>query len=390
MNAPEPVSKLEPTPLVWLILGDRMGDNAQVLALGKKLGWPFVTKQMVWDHECDIQPRDQGISLIGVDIAHSDQLAPPWPDIIVAVGQRSVPVSRWIAKQSGGRTMNIRLGRPRIEFAAFDLIVTTPQYGLPSAPNLRELLLPIALRDDDRIAAAVARWQPALSQLPRPWTAVLVGGETQKLRLSGMVAKNLVASLNAYRRANGGTLLVTTSPRTPEDVSDALAQSLDGPNFMFRWQAGAENPYLAFLALADAIVITNDSISMIAESANFAKPIYLYELPAKRPTRPHSIAAYCFRLLLNRRQRRLAQSQPADILDMLFDFLTRHGKIRPRRNTLPLQRRLYESGVVRPFTADKSEAGWKPQPLIEDSVNKVVEEIHRMWRQRVAQHAGMR
>ncbi|MEZ4291062.1 MAG: hypothetical protein R3E53_11240 [Myxococcota bacterium] len=31
-------------PLVWLLMGNRAGDNSQVLGLGEALGWPLVEK----------------------------------------------------------------------------------------------------------------------------------------------------------------------------------------------------------------------------------------------------------------------------------------------------------------------------------------------------------
>jgi mitochondrial fission protein ELM1 len=383
MNVVKAFPKVEPAPLVWLILGERMGDNQQVLALGKMLGWPYVAKQLRWDHDCDIAPREQGVSLIGVDLEHSDRLAPPWPDIIVAVGQRSVPASRWIVKQTGGRAINIRLGRPRIEFAAFDLIVTTPQYGLPSAPNLRELLLPLTLRDDEKVAQATALWQPRLANLPRPWTAVLVGGPTQSLALNESVATTMAESLEDFHRASGGSLLLTTSPRTPEEVPAVFESGLSEPRFLFRWQAGVENPYLALLALADTIVVTNDSISMIAEAINFGKPVYLYELPLLRRRRKGSITGSIRRMFRERRQRRLAMGTPADQLDRFYDFLTRHGKVRPRRDTLPLQRRLYGTGIVRRFTPDQFNTPWRPSEAITGNVEAVIDEIHALWRRRI-------
>ena len=385
MNVVKAMPQTQPYPLVWLILGERMGDNQQVLALGKMLGWPYVAKQLRWDHDCDIAPREQGISLIGVDLEHSDRLAPPWPDIIVAVGQRSVPASRWIVKQTGGRAINIRLGRPRIEFAAFDLIVTTPQYGLPSASNLKELVLPLTLRDDEKVSQATQLWQPRLARLPKPWTAVLVGGATQSLAMDANVARTMVDSLESFRRSNGGSLLLTTSPRTPDDVPSVFETVLKEPRFLFRWQAGVENPYLALLALADTVVVTNDSISMIAEAVNFGKSVYLYELPLLRRRRKSSLLGSVGRSVRERRQRRLAMGTPADQLDRFYDFITRHGKIRPRRDTQPLQRRLYATGVVKPFSPGEVHKPWTPKAAVDDKVVAVIEEIHAIWRRRVEQ-----
>jgi mitochondrial fission protein ELM1 len=139
-------------PRVWLLLGERQGDNAQVLALGqaltKDLGWPHETKQLHFDPDCEVAFKDRGATLIGLDTGRSDVLAPPWPEIVIAVGRRAAPVSRWLKEQTAGRLLNVHLGRPRTAYHHFDLIVTTPQYGLPAAPNVIKLTLPIIMHDD--------------------------------------------------------------------------------------------------------------------------------------------------------------------------------------------------------------------------------------------------
>jgi len=133
----------EPAPRVWLLFGERRGDNAQVLALAEMLGWPYEIKQLRWQPDYAVDPAEAGISLAGLDTAASDALAAPWPELVIGIGFRSAPISRWIGQQGGGRALNIRLGRPRTDLAPYDLVITTPQYGLPPAPNVRELLLPL-------------------------------------------------------------------------------------------------------------------------------------------------------------------------------------------------------------------------------------------------------
>src|SRR5581483_7795553 len=160
-------------PRVWLLLGERQGDNAQVLALGRaltrELGWPHETKQIYYDDKCEIPFRDRGASLIGIDLERSDRLSAPWPDIVIAIGRRAAPISRWLKEQTNGRLLNVHLGRPRMGYQYFDLIFTTPQYGLPGAPNVTKFLLPIILHDDAQLEAEAKRWLPQFEGLPRPW-----------------------------------------------------------------------------------------------------------------------------------------------------------------------------------------------------------------------------
>lgn len=369
-------------PLIWLLLGERLGDNAQVLALGKMLGWPYQVKQFRWDHDCDIPVKERGASLIGVDAENSDALFPPWPDIVIAVGQRSVSVSRWIVEQSGGKAINIRLGRPRIAFDAFDLIITTPQYGLPPAPNVRELLLPLVFHDSERVRQAGQRWSSKLSHLPRPWTSVLIGGPTQSMAMDEAVARDLAQSLERLRQIAGGSLLISTSPRTPPEFADILESEIRPPSFLFRWKPDTDNPYLALLELADTIVVTNDSVSMVSEATDFGKPTYLYELPwLGRPKKP-GVIAFLRRAVRERRERRSMEGKPADFLDRYFDSLTRQGKARPRRNAPGLDRKLCDAGIVRRLDLGDFDPRWKPQPVVREQHSRLISEIHDLWNRR--------
>lgn len=381
-QSPETTNVTPPPPLVWLLYGERRGDNAQVLALARMLGWPFQVKQLRWAADYDVDPREAGISLAGLDRGASDSLAGPWPDIVIGIGFRSAPVSRWIVQQGGGRALNIRLGRPRTELSLYDLVITTPQYGLPPGPNVRELPLPLVAPDPAEIEAAAARWRRQFETLPRPWTAVLLGGPTQHMAFDDGVAAQIAAGLQLYAIKSGGALLITTSPRSPHFLPDVLARAITAPHFLHGWRAGADNPYLALLAAADQVIVTSDSISMAADAAAFDKPILVYELPWLGRSKKPGLVAGIKRYVRERRERRGMAGRPADALDRFYDRLTLAGKARPRRNALEFTRRLYEAGIARPFDPDRVDLGWRPAPAAREAQQRVIAEIRALWRDR--------
>ena len=47
------------------------------------------------------------------------------------------------------------------------------------------------------------------------------------------------------------------------------------------WDGSGDNPYFGFLALADAIVVTEDSVNMVTEAAGTGKPVYVQRLPGR-------------------------------------------------------------------------------------------------------------
>jgi hypothetical protein len=74
-------------------------------------------------------------------------------------------------------------------------------------------------------------------------------------------------------------LLITTSARTPAPTIDTLAEHLTCPSHLFRWSKDAkENPYFAFLGLAESIVVTGDSMSMLTEACATRKPVHIFDL----------------------------------------------------------------------------------------------------------------
>ena len=85
--------------------------------------------------------------------------------------------------------------------------------------------------------------------------------------------------------AAGGSLLVSTSRRTG-DAAGPLLAGLDTPNHLFKWDDGGENPYFGYLALADAVVVTGDSVSMCSEACAVPAPVYIFA-PAEFTQRKH-------------------------------------------------------------------------------------------------------
>jgi hypothetical protein len=373
----------ETAPRVWLLFGERRGDNAQVLALARMLGWPHEIKQLRWQPDYNVDPAEAGVSLAGLDIAASDPLAPPWPDVIIGIGYRSAPISRWIGQQ-GGRVINIRLGRPRTGLKPYDLVITTPQYGLPPAPNVRELPLPLVKADEIEMAKAVARWRPAFERLPKPWIAILLGGPTQHMAFDETVARNLARDLQAFVERAGGSLLITTSPRSPAGLKAIFGQAIAAPHFLFEFQAAADNPYPALLALSDAAIVTSDSASMIADVAAFERPLMIYELPWLGRSKKPGLIAGIKRAVRERRERRGMAGLPADPLDRFYDMLTRRGRARPRRNVLGLTQGLYQAGIARPFDPNAADLSWRPASVTRQAQDRLVAEIKALWRAKSA------
>lgn len=279
-----PPSTAVAPPGVWLLEPYRAGEQQQVLALAEALGWPFECKRLVHHRlRGAVTNLGRGTGRAGIDPQRSAPLTPPWPELLITAGMRNEPVARWVREQSGGRTRLVHIGRPWANPDRFDLVITTPQYRLPRRPNVLHNDLPLHRVHAERLAQAAARWAPQLAPLPAPRIAVIVGGNSGPYTLGARAARRLLAEAAALARAAGGSLLITTSPRTPAAALAELRRDCGVPVQLYAWRANdPDNPYFGYLALADALVVTADSISMLAEAGATGKPLYLFDLGAGR------------------------------------------------------------------------------------------------------------
>jgi mitochondrial fission protein ELM1 len=319
-----------------------MGGNGQLLSLGEALGWPYEPKTLAfnWLNRC---PNILlGASRIAVRTALSSALEPPWPDLVIGASRRSAPVARWIRERSSGHTKLVHLLHTMAPLAHFDLVITMPQYRLPARPNVLRLTAPLNRMPEERQSLAVARWAPQLQHLPRPWTVLLVGGNSATYRLSRARAEQLGEAVSAQVRADGGTLLVSTSPRTSDDAADALFEALDCRAFFHFWRRGVpHNPYDAFLALADRFVVTADSASMLVEACQTGKPVEVFVWPVRR--RP---LLWLKQWLWRRQHGNAAEAQPQAGQEGLLDRLVDWGIVKPPRDFEALHQALCARGLL--------------------------------------------
>jgi mitochondrial fission protein ELM1 len=252
-------------PRTWVLLGPRTGDNNQALALAEALCLPFETRTLSYNPMQALSVW-LGPTSITLDRHGRDKLQPPWPDLVIAIGRRSVPIARWIRKRSGGRTKLVRIGHPRIDPKLFDLVITTRQYPVPPGDNV--LLLPLAMSrfaTPPEPTAAEAEWLAGLSGRRR---LLAIGGATKYWSLSA----EHVASAAQRLQQREGTLVVVTSRRTDPQVTEAV-RALLAPSARLVDSAFPRFPVL--LEAADEIFVTGDSVSMLSEAILTGKPVGL-------------------------------------------------------------------------------------------------------------------
>jgi mitochondrial fission protein ELM1 len=260
-------------PRVWALLGHRRGDNYQVLALAGALGLPFETRSMRYHLLHRLHKKILGPTLITAERQARSWIKPPWPDLVIGIGHRSVPVTRYIRKASGGRTKIVQIGNPRLHPSNFDLVVTTPQYPVPEAENL--LRLPLAMASPHGGSEPTLEELAWLDALPRPHRLMVLGGPT---KLFMMPPEDMAATANRLMercQEDGGTVIGVGSPRSEEVVMRSVEQAMANSRHRFVRDMPR---YSTLLKDADEIYVTADSVSMLSEAVFTGRPVGMIPL----------------------------------------------------------------------------------------------------------------
>lgn len=259
-------------PRIWVIPGNRPGDDAQVYALAEELNLPFETRKLRFNWRSLLGGKRLGASAVSVERALRERtLVPPWPDLVILVGRRSVPVARWIRDRSGGRTRLVLIGHPRVPPEAFDLVYTTRQYRTPTGAPIR--LLPVAMsryREPPRRTTEEQSW---LDCLPRPRLLLMLGGRTKHWSMRPRYIAGIAARLARRAELAGGSLVIARSARTSDDALDEIERRLDAAACEWRVVRHDFPRFPVLLDDCDELFPTADSISMISESVIAGRPV---------------------------------------------------------------------------------------------------------------------
>jgi mitochondrial fission protein ELM1 len=228
-------------------------------------GFQLALRPDLWPAPVSALPDDQ-----------RDLLGPPWPDVWIAAGRRSIPYSRIAKASSEGKTLVVQIQNPKVSLSFFDLVVP-PEHDKLTGPNVLPIVGPPVWFPSERIAEAQARFG-ALIRQPGQKVLVSLGGESRTHAFTEDDAAAIEASL--LRLARDRQYWITVSRRTPQHARvrfRKLAADLEGL-FWESEQRDGPNPYVAFLSMCDVAMVTEDSANMIADPTFFGKPVHILKL----------------------------------------------------------------------------------------------------------------
>jgi mitochondrial fission protein ELM1 len=274
---------------VWAVSDGRAGIEAQVVGLSeaiarlvpcevtiKRVGWMGRTGRLPW--WLNLLPKRWLTPESGIPQGKNPD---EWPDLWIAAGRATLPLSIRAKRWSGGKTYVVQIQDPRVPATMFDLVIP-PKHDRMSGDNILPITGSPHRVTPSRLTAEYPAFAETIDPLPHPRVAVLVGGKSKAFDLSSERAAQIAHSIQIPLEQEGGSLLMTFSRRTPEPARALMAARLRHlPGMIWPNPSGngeGPNPYFAFLAAADYILVTEDSTNMATEAASTGKPVFVLKM----------------------------------------------------------------------------------------------------------------
>jgi len=161
----------------------------------------------------------------------------------------------------------------------FDLVIA-PEHDTLTGPNVETMIGSPNRVTEAEIAGQTLTFADELNALPRPRVAMLIGG-TSKTHKLGKPQHDAHIRAAKELMAQGYSLLITTSRRTPDwAITDYTLLDSDNDN-VWSYNGDGPNPFFAFLGGADIILATEDSTNMLTEAASTGKPVFTLPMQGK-------------------------------------------------------------------------------------------------------------
>ena len=287
----------------WVLSEGHAGMENQCLGLAEAVGLTLDVKRIRMRFPWTMIPAGMWPLPFHAVAKGSDALTPPWPDILITCGRRSVPLSLAIRQESGGKTFIVHIQNPTVPTSTFHMIVAPKHDGF-TGPNVHLTHGALHRVTAARMKDDAKKFTPLYAHLPRPLVGVLIGGSNQRYGHYGMKEQEMADLGNKLRQLHeesGAGLAVTASRRTDAATMRVLRHKLvdvpaifwDGQNKKLGGDSD-ENPYYGILGLADLVVASCDSISMVSEACSTGKPVLVMHFPGG------SKRFHCFHLAMEK------------------------------------------------------------------------------------------
>ena len=196
-------------------------------------------------------------------------------NIVISCGRKSVIPSIYLKQKYKNKIMNIHIQDPKVSLDNFDLVVTPEHDGLEGKNVLKSKGAIHYLRDNE-LEENKSYLKSKINK--EKLVTFIIGGPNKYYDYNELIIDQIFLKIKDNFISKGYQLIFIPSMRTPQSVI-AKAKNYFDDNQVIITDVD-KKAYLSSLNLADYIVVTCDSTSMISEAAMTGKPIYVAQMPA--------------------------------------------------------------------------------------------------------------
>lgn len=257
----------------WIITDGKIGTENQCIGLANHLVKSYEIKRIILKKLWDVINPYVRIDSVNPTTENFDS----YPDVVIVSGRKAVSVGLHIKKKNP-ETILICVQDPRVARNKFDYIIV-PEHDTYRADNVITTIGAMHKLTDQKIKSEGKRLKSLFKNLKQKKTiAVLIGGNSHNHAIDLDLTKKVCADIKSAAKKLEANIVLTASRRTPEDCFKFIKRSFAKTKNVYIYDGGGDNPYFAFMDVADYIFVSNDSISMLTEAAFTGKPVYLIEL----------------------------------------------------------------------------------------------------------------
>ena len=264
------------TKLKGILLTQGMhGMISQVEGLAKALGIDFTHHTVELNHFWKmVPPKITPISQsVYKKIDHENF------DVIISCGRKSVIPSIHLKNNSNKKVFNIHIQDPKVDLKHFDFIVA-PEHDSIKGQNVISTKGAIHYLTENEINENKDYLNSFIKKDKRIIWTLIMGGPTKYYDYSTKNIKEIFITLSELSKKHNFQLVVIPSMRTPANIIQ-YAKEYFGDDHTVIIDVD-KKAYLSALAIAQNIIVTCDSSSMISEAALTGKPIYVASILPKK------------------------------------------------------------------------------------------------------------
>ena len=195
-------------------------------------------------------------------------------DIVISCGRKSVIPSIYLKQKFKNKIINIHIQDPKVSLDNFDFIVAPEHDDLTGKNVLTTKGAIHYLRNSELIENE--NYLKSKTNKEKLIT-LIVGGPNKYYDYNDKTIDEIFLKIKDNFINKGYQLIFIPSMRTPQNVINKAANYF-GQNQIIITNVD-KKAYLSSLKLANHIVVTCDSTSMISEAAMTGKPIYVAQMP---------------------------------------------------------------------------------------------------------------